>query len=86
MTRRGIALSLTIIPESSVEVKWHERLVARFSHGAAARSRHSRLLLAFCVFLADESEHPLTSLGTCCMLVADILAIVTLCTFRQRIA
>jgi hypothetical protein len=53
-------LSMIIIPESSVEVKWHERLVvARVSHGAAAQSGHSRLLIAYSVFLADEFELPL---------------------------
>lgn len=59
MTRSGIGLSVIIIPESSVEVKWHERLVARVSDGAAAQSGHSRLLLAYSVFLADEFELPL---------------------------
>ena len=47
-------MSMIIIPESSVEVKWHEGLVARVSDGAAAQSRHSQLLLAYSVFLADE--------------------------------
>ena len=50
---------MIIIPASSVEVKWRERLAARVSDGAAAQSGHSRLPLAYSVFLADEFELPL---------------------------
>lgn len=77
---------MIIMPQSSAGVKWHERLVARISDGAAAQSGHSWLLLGYPVFLVDELEHPLTSLGRCCMLIADKWVIITSRAFRETIA
>ena len=74
-------MSIIIIPESSVEVKWHEGLVARVSDGAAAESGHSQLLVVYSVFLADEFAYHLTSPGMCCILITNKLVIITSCTF-----
>jgi hypothetical protein len=54
-------LSNIIMPESRVEVKWHEPLVDGVLSAEAARSGDSRLLLASSVCLSDEFKYPLTS-------------------------